>query len=153
MPWALLLWAVIVIVSMLVVVVLATRWGRDPFGFALLAAVLGPIAIIALIGTHQSDRSRAHQFEGSAPTAAGGAVIVAVDGSEGSARAAAAVPALGFPGAEAIVLTVLPHESQPRENASAPARQEHQPRAQGAHRSRRDRTCARRLRRPSRRDC
>ena len=128
MPWALVVWAVIVIISMLIVVVLASRWGRDPFGFALLAAVLGPIAIIALVGTHQSDRGRAHTFEGAPSThpSGGGCVIVAVDGSDAGIRAAAAVPALGFPGAEAVVFTALPHESQQRADASAPARQEHQ---------------------------
>ena len=128
MPWALLVWAIVVIISMLIVVVLASRWGRDPFGFALLAAVLGPIAIIALVGTHQSDRQRPHRFEGESPSpgSSRGNVIVAADGSDGSTRAAAAVPGLGFPGAEAIVFTALPRESQLRDDAPAPARQQHQ---------------------------
>lgn len=129
MPWALVVWAVIVIVSMLVVVVLAQRWGRDPFGFALLAAVLGPIAIVALVGSRQSDRQRTSTFEGarSEPATGGaGRVLIPVDGSDSSTRAAAAVANLGINATEAIVLTVLAHERQPGPQATAAQRQEHQ---------------------------
>ena len=126
--WALLGWLAIVIVSMLIVVVLATRWGRDPFGFALLAAVMGPIAIVALVGTRQADRSRTHTFEGGrgAPTPNGACVLVPVDGSESSTRAARAVAGLGFNEAEAILLTVLPHEAEPGKQPTGPQQQAHQ---------------------------
>jgi nucleotide-binding universal stress UspA family protein len=124
--WVLLIWAGIVVLSMLVVVVLATRWGRDPFGYALLAAVLGPIAIIALIGSRQSDRTRVHRFEGARGAAGTRRVLVPVDGSAWSKRAAEAVTGLGLDGAEAVVLTVLPLETQPRQGAPAPQLQEHE---------------------------
>jgi nucleotide-binding universal stress UspA family protein len=125
--WALLLWAGIVVVSMLVAVVLASRWGRDPFGFALLAAVLGPIAIVALVGSRQADRARAHQFEGAAAGSEGHQqVLVPVDGSASSTRAVESIARLGLSDAEAIVLTVLPHEAQPGKQASGPLLQEHE---------------------------
>jgi nucleotide-binding universal stress UspA family protein len=129
--WGLLIWAGIVVVSMLIVIVLAQRWGRDPFGFALLAAVLRPIAIVALVGSRQSDRSRPHRFEprdsGHRVERAGQrSVLLPVDGSQSAARAAAAIPTLGLRDIEAIVLTVLPREAEPRADASPQQQQEHQ---------------------------
>jgi nucleotide-binding universal stress UspA family protein len=126
--WGLLIWAGIVVVSMLIVIVLAQRWGRDPFGFALLAAVVGPIAIIALIGTRSADRKAPHTFEGGAAPAASRRqpVLVAVDGSESAKRAADAVVRLNDQRAEVVVLTVLPREAQARATGSPPQVQEHQ---------------------------
>jgi nucleotide-binding universal stress UspA family protein len=126
--WGLLIWAGIVVVSMLIVIVLAQRWGRDPFGFALLAAVLGPIAIVALVGSRQSDRGRPHRFETAdgSQSSGGRSVLLPVDGSQSAARAAAAIPTLGLRDIEAIVLTVLPREAEPRADASPQQQQEHQ---------------------------
>ena len=54
-----LIWALIVIVSMAMSVLLAHRWGRDPFGWAMLAAGMGPMAIVALLGTRTGSGSTA----------------------------------------------------------------------------------------------
>jgi len=127
MPWVILGWAIIVVVSMLVVIVLSQRWGHDPFGFALLAAAMGPIAIVALVGTHHRDRGRPHAIEGARRTGeAGACVIVPVDGSETSVRAARAAPGLAAAATEAVVLTVLPREAEPRRDATPAQQQEHQ---------------------------
>jgi nucleotide-binding universal stress UspA family protein len=68
---------------------LANRWGRDPFGWLLVGAVLGPISLIILLAEHYRDR------ETTRPTIVGGpagrhpqpSVLVAVDGSEMSNQA------------------------------------------------------------------
>lgn len=114
---ALAVWLAIVVVSMVGVSFLAVRWGRDPFGWALLSAVLGPIAIVALAGTRQSDRARPAVFERRGGTPASGAaraIVAAVDGSEASDRVARYI-ADSHPGAgDVVLLVVLPMEMRTR---------------------------------------
>jgi nucleotide-binding universal stress UspA family protein len=111
----LLIWAVVVVISMLVCAFLATRWGRDPFGWLLLSAVMGPIAVIGLIGTRQSDVERPARFQTEQSLAgAPPSVLVAVDGSAAAERVARYVADTTPPNSSVLVLAVLPHESQPR---------------------------------------
>jgi nucleotide-binding universal stress UspA family protein len=125
---AALIWAGIVVVSMLVASWLAVRWGRDPFGWALLAAVLGPIALVGLAGTRQSDLE---QTAGVAPVRSGGqrCVVAAVDGSEASLRVARYVAGTHPTASEVALLAVLPQESRPGRDAAPD--DEHQQRVAG----------------------
>lgn len=121
-----LIWALIVIGSMAVTVLLAHRWGRDPFGWAMLAAAMGPFAVVALLGTHKKDvahRQPLQDADGSrgSPSAAGRAtktVVAAVDGSDMGALVARYVCEHAF-GAVARVqlLTILPREWHPTEGS------------------------------------
>lgn len=107
-------WLAVVLASGLVATYLARRWGRDPFGWLLLSAAMGPIAIIALIGTRQSDveRSRVSTRETSARSARP-RVLIASDGSDAGPACARHVGQAHGDAVEVIVLTVLPHEAQP----------------------------------------
>ncbi len=110
---AALIWAGIVIVSMVIVTYFAARWGRDPFGWALLTAVLGPIAAVGLVGTRQSDVRRPTRYDGETRGAAAASILLGCDGSEATVRAARYVAAMHRPEAEVLLLTVMPHEAQP----------------------------------------
>ena len=111
---ALALWLAVVLASGLIVAYLARRWGRDPFGWLLLSAAMGPIAIIALIGTRQSDveRSRAATRESSAQSGRP-RVLIASDGSDAGLASARYVALVHGDAADVIVLTVLPQEMRP----------------------------------------
>jgi nucleotide-binding universal stress UspA family protein len=112
-------WAAIVVVSMLLVAYLATRWGRDAFGWLLLAAVTGPIAIIALIGTHQRDMERPEAFERrGAPLSreAQKVILVGCDGSDQAERAARYASEEYADADEVVLVTVLPREARPPED-------------------------------------
>jgi nucleotide-binding universal stress UspA family protein len=126
---ALLVWSGIVIASMLAASWLSLRWGHDPFGWAFLAAVLGPIALIALVGTHQSDLKLPAPFERitNAGRHAAGAprTLLGIDGSEESARAARYVASTHPAGSEVTIVTVLPREARPPEG-DRPAQQAHE---------------------------
>jgi nucleotide-binding universal stress UspA family protein len=109
-------WAAIVVVSMLLVAYLATRWGRDAFGWLLLAAVTGPIAIIALFGTHQRDIERPEAFERrGAPLSreAQKVILVGCDGSEQSERAARYASEEFADADEVVLVTIMPREARP----------------------------------------
>jgi nucleotide-binding universal stress UspA family protein len=108
-------WLAIVLASGLVATYLARRWGRDPFGWLLLCAAMGPIAIIALIGTRQSDVERS-QVSTRASSAQSGRprVLIASDGSDAGLACARYAALVHGDAADVIVLTVLPHEAQPR---------------------------------------
>jgi nucleotide-binding universal stress UspA family protein len=103
----------IVLVSMLVVTFLARKWGHDPFGWVFLAAVMGPIAIIGLLGTRHRDDDVAR----TAPPrrGAGGrpSVVIGCDGSEASARAAG-YAAGSFSNSDIVLLVVEAHGAEPR---------------------------------------
>lgn len=126
-------WAIIVIVSMLAVAFLAVRWGRDPFGWALLSAVMGPIALVGLVGTRQSDVHRPEPFEAvpDGPPAPGPRMVVACDASPAAARIASYVAAMHRDAVDVVVLTVLPREARPGE-AWAGAPGEHERRVNAA---------------------
>jgi nucleotide-binding universal stress UspA family protein len=115
---AIIIWLCIVIVSGVIVAYLAHRWGHDPFGWMLLTAVLGPIALIALIGTHQSNRERPRAAV-TPSGSTGGAILVAADqkGGEALARHVAAI----WRGQDVVVLHVRPHEDRGRADAASDA--------------------------------
>ena len=92
----------------------ASRWGRDPFGWLLVGAVLGPLAFLTLVALHRDDLRRGR------PTLTGGGgggepprakILVAADGSEPGRRAVEWVVG-HFAGtlSEVTVATVLPLE-------------------------------------------
>ena len=123
---ALLIWAAIVVVSMLVVAFLAIRWRRDPFGFLLLAAALGPIAIIALVGTHQSDVKAGPRFEAGAAAGDAHTILIASDGSESSLRACRYVVQHHRPESSVVLLATLAHDQERRDS---PAQEQEHARA------------------------
>ncbi|MBI5285854.1 MAG: universal stress protein [Chloroflexi bacterium] len=129
----LLIWAVIVIVSLIAVSYAARRWGRDPFGWALLAVVLGPIALAGLVGSRQSDVARPEPFERVPDGQAADArdrIIAAVDGSPSGGRVARYIAAMHRQDVEAVVLVVFPHEERPRDGGAVQA--EHRARIEAA---------------------
>lgn len=117
MDWIVVLlgWGAIVVASMLVVSYLATRWGRDAFGWAALAVAIGPFAIIGLLGTRQSDRERPAPFERRGPENREGqkVALVACDGSEQSERAARYAAGEFGDADEIVLVTVFPREQRP----------------------------------------
>lgn len=124
-----LIWALIVIVSMAMNVLLAHRWGRDPFGWAMLAAGMGPMAIVALLGTRKSDVAHPQPFEagGQPSSAAAGTrtVVAAVDSSDAGVHVARYI-CEHVVGARVELLTVLPREWHAVEGTVAePDRQAH----------------------------
>jgi nucleotide-binding universal stress UspA family protein len=126
-----LVWAIVVITSMVLVAYLAKRWGRDPFGWALLGAVMGPIALVGLAGTRQSDMQHPSPFETATPRPNGSPLLAAVDGAPASTRVANYIAAMHRPDAEVVLLTVLPHEARPGD-AWAGLPDEHQRRVDAA---------------------
>jgi nucleotide-binding universal stress UspA family protein len=116
----LLIWLGVVIASTLVVVYFAIRWGRDPFGWALLAAVLGPIALVALVGTRQSATAHPPAFDrsrGQKPAGARSSIIAAVDGSPSSERVARYIANSHPQATDVLLLAVLPAEMKPQGSA------------------------------------
>ncbi len=115
-------WLVIVLATMLIVSYMALRWGRDPFGWLLLSAAMGPIAIVGLIGTRQSDVKRRPAPARPAPRSAGRRrILIACDGSSAGPAMVRHVTSTQRDGIEAIVFTVLPHEAQPGAGAQSQA--------------------------------
>jgi nucleotide-binding universal stress UspA family protein len=112
-------WLAIVVVTMIVVGYLATRWGRDAFGWLLLAAALGPFAIIALLGTRQRDIERPEAFEHRGERRSREAqkvIVVGCDGSEQSERAARYAGAEYRDADEIVLVSVFPREARPRKD-------------------------------------
>ncbi|HZP57291.1 MAG TPA: hypothetical protein VFC53_07035, partial [Dehalococcoidia bacterium] len=104
------IWLALVVASLVVIVFLSRRWGHDPFGWSLLAASMGPLALVALAG--------ARQRESRAPAPVPGEradIVLACDGSAASVRAAEHVAAMGLPAPRVVVLAVLPVEAQPHD--------------------------------------
>jgi nucleotide-binding universal stress UspA family protein len=108
-------WLVVVLVTMIVVTYLALRWGRDPFGWLLLSAAMGPIAIIALIGTRHADveRQRRPTVSGAPPVAGSTRIIVGCDGSATGPRIAEYIVRDLSQNANVVLACVLPHEAEP----------------------------------------
>ncbi|HXK32465.1 MAG TPA: universal stress protein [Dehalococcoidia bacterium] len=115
--WALLGWLVIVIVSMAVAVYLARRWGRDPFGWALLSAGMGPFAVVALISTRRRDVVRPASVElRRTRHAERNCVLIPVDGPDSAMKLARHAIA-EMPEDEVVILYVMPREWQPPNGA------------------------------------
>jgi nucleotide-binding universal stress UspA family protein len=114
-------WLIIVLVTMISVTYLALRWGRDPFGWLLLSAAMGPIAIIALVGTRSADVERQRRISVRSAQRVAGRTLIVV-GSDGSAAgphiAEHIVRELNH-GAEVVLACVLPHEAEPGGNEQA----------------------------------
>lgn len=94
---------------------LASRWGRDPFGWLFVGAVVGPIAVILLVLEHRRDPRMPRPSlttTGSRTRADGGLnVLIAVDGSPFSEQAVQyVVEHFGTSLEEASVVGVLPIE-------------------------------------------
>ena len=93
----------------------ANRWGRDPFAWLLVGAVLGPMAPILLVVEHRRDLRRPRPSLATSGTRtgvqAGPRVLVAVDGSPWSDQAVKhVVEHHGDALAEVSVVSVLPIE-------------------------------------------
>jgi nucleotide-binding universal stress UspA family protein len=114
---AIAIWLAILIVSMAVVVFFSHRWGHDPFGWALLGAAMGPIAIVALIGTRQRDQAASNSTATS--VSGSGSYVIASDGSDAGRRIAQHLAQDPQPSHQVTVLTVLPHEMAGDEEAAA----------------------------------
>ncbi len=123
-------WLAIVLASMLVITYLARRWGHDPFGWLLLTAAMGPIALVAMVGTRQRDTALASKAQppGARRAGTGPVVLAACDGSETTARIGRHLAETYGPDAGIVLLVVEPHESAPRtpaEEQQAQQRAEH----------------------------
>ena len=94
----------------------ASRWGRDPFGWLLIGAVLGPIGFLVLLGVHRDDARRGRPAM-AGPGARTGVepavkVLMATDGSSHSMAAVQYVIEHFGPALEEVtVLSVLPLEA------------------------------------------
>jgi nucleotide-binding universal stress UspA family protein len=108
---AIIFWLALCVVSAVVVSYLAHRWGRDPFGWVMLSAMMGPFALVGLLGIRQSDRARPARPLETGADADGGPMVIACDGSAVSARLGEEA-ATYWDGREVILLTVLPYEAE-----------------------------------------
>jgi nucleotide-binding universal stress UspA family protein len=108
-------WLIIVLLTMIVESYLALRWGRDPFGWLLLSAALGPIAIVALIGTRSADVERQRPSVSGTPRVAGRTrIIVGSDGSAAGPRIARHIVLREMSQhSEVALVCVLPLEAEP----------------------------------------
>lgn len=93
----------------------ASRWGRDPFGWLLLGAVLGPLGFLLLVAMHADDARRSRHLLAERAVErgarAGLRVLVPTDGSIGSAKAVQyVVERLRNTLGEVTVISVLPME-------------------------------------------
>jgi len=93
---------------------LANRWGRDPFGWLLVGAVLGPIGFVLLLAEHGRDTRGTRMSIGSVAAGSNArrpSVLIAVDGSEVSDLAVKhVVDRIGTSSGEICVVGVLPIE-------------------------------------------
>lgn len=115
---AIILWLALVIASAVVASYFAHRWGHDPFGWVLLCAAMGPIALVGILGTRQSDRARAPRHPEMDAQPGEGPIVVPCDGSEVSRRLGYQAAGAARDGREVILLTVLTYETE-RQGESA----------------------------------
>jgi len=108
-------WLIVVVVTMIVVTYLARRWGRDPFGWLLLSAAMGPIAIVALMGTRSADveRGRRPSTTGTPRLPVHARILVGCDGSDAGLRIADHIERHLSQSAEVFLACVLPLEAEP----------------------------------------
>jgi nucleotide-binding universal stress UspA family protein len=96
----------------------ASRWGRDPFGWLIVGAVLGPLGFVVLLGMHRDDLRRSRPQLAGPGSRAGVTpqtlVLIAIDGSAVSTRVVEYVTDhFGTSLGEVAVLSVLPIEAAP----------------------------------------
>ncbi len=108
-------WAGIAVLFGGISALVAARWGRDPFSWALLGSVLGPLGLFLLVAMHRDDLRRPVPYvirQATGPSrSTGERVLLAVDGSPGSLAAAeTAVERHGATARQVCVLAVLPLE-------------------------------------------
>lgn len=121
--------AIVLTMNLLCAVVasyVAVRWGRDPFSWVIVCAVLGPFGLIALIALRPGPDSRVTPTVTGAPSdQPKPRVLVPVDGSEIAVEAVRyAVSAFGT-SADLTLMTVLPRErGEVPPGAESPRRQE-----------------------------
>lgn len=115
---AIILWLALVIASAVVVSYFAHRWGRDPFGWVLLCAAMGPIALVGLLGTRKTDRARLARPPEMGAQSGDSPIVIACDGSKGSARLGEQAAATYRTGHDVILLTVLPYEAERQEESA-----------------------------------
>ena len=115
------IWLAIVLVSMLIIGYVATRWGHDPFGWLFLAAVMGPIAIVALIGTRQREQSLPKAVSETAAAPGVTRIVVGCDGSDAGRRISDYVVRTWSLSAEVVLVAVEAHEAEPRSPAEETA--------------------------------
>ena len=92
---------------------IARRWGRDPFSWVLVGAVLGPFGLVALIALRPgaARRPSAPLQPAAVVPGAGNRILLPVDGSEESLAAVRHVAeAIAENLADVLLLTVLPIE-------------------------------------------
>jgi nucleotide-binding universal stress UspA family protein len=97
----------------------ASRWGRDPFSWFILGALLGPIGFAVLLAIHREDRLRAQRTPATAevrePSRQGNKVLVPFDGSAQSDLAVQYVTeSLRSASTHVDLLTVMPREVEER---------------------------------------
>ena len=107
---AIIVWLALVVASAVVASYASRRWGRDPFGWILLCVAMGPIALVALFGTHQRDRARSTGLVQGDAGAHSGPIVVACDGSDVVDWLAALVRETHREGCEVMLLAVLPYD-------------------------------------------
>jgi nucleotide-binding universal stress UspA family protein len=106
--------AIVLLVNLACVVIasyLAVRWGRDPFSWVIVCAVLGPFGLVALAALRPGAVQRAEPIVTGPPqTGTGTKVLVPVDGSEHSLEAVRCVVRDVGASARVTLLAVLPLE-------------------------------------------
>jgi nucleotide-binding universal stress UspA family protein len=93
----------------------AARWGRDPFAWALLGAVLGPLGLFLLVAMHRDDLRRPVPYVVGRMTGplrrTGDRVLLVVDGSPaGLCAAEYVIKRYGGTAGEVFLMGVLPLE-------------------------------------------
>jgi nucleotide-binding universal stress UspA family protein len=89
---------------------LASRSGRDPFGWVIVCAVLGPIGLIGLLAVRGNAAGRTLEVESSGQPGTGSRVLVPVDGSPHSLDAVRHAIDQREAISEVVLLAVLPLE-------------------------------------------
>ena len=102
---------------MLIIGYVATRWGHDPFGWLFLTAVMGPIAIVALIGTRHREQSLPKAVSETAAAPGVTRIVVGCDGSDAGRRISDYVARTWGGGADVVLVAVEAHEAEPRSPA------------------------------------
>jgi nucleotide-binding universal stress UspA family protein len=121
--------AIVLTVNLLCAVVasyVAVRWGRDPFSWVIVCAVLGPFGLIALIALRPGATTPVPPtVAGTSPDQPKPRILVPVDGSVIATDAVRYVVSAFGTSANLTIMTVLPRErGEVPSGADSPRRQE-----------------------------